>query len=143
MDKKRCFISSSAFVIVTFFFYLTFTNQHDSLIESWSKPFVNIFAPLDTGRPSDNGVDEAENVTSNNTAPSFRARVSEYYPRIPIHIYTQNIPNESNTSKLILLGNGFFGVRNWDGALAGKTSTKISKILHSNILFTLECRLFQ
>jgi hypothetical protein len=137
MDKKRGFVLSSAFVVVTFFVYVTLTNQHGSFFESLPETFIGFFAPVDSLKPSDHAIDEADNDTGNDTMPPFRVRISDYYPRIPIHIYTHDIPSESNKSKLILFGNGFFGTRNWDGAFGGKTSAKISKILRLNILFTL------
>ncbi|CAF2827386.1 unnamed protein product [Rotaria sp. Silwood2] len=52
----------------------------------------------------------------------FEIRVSDYYPRLPIHIFTQNISFIGNTSKLILLGNGFFGDRDWGIASSSKSS---------------------
>ncbi|CAF1520848.1 unnamed protein product [Rotaria sordida] len=54
----------------------------------------------------------------------FETRFSNIYPHLPIHIFTQNLSLVDNTSKLILLGNGFFGDRNWRFAVPGRSSTE-------------------
>mgnify|MGYP006897135787 CR=1 FL=1 len=53
----------------------------------------------------------------------FKSRLSRYYPHLPIHIFTQNLSLVDNASKLILLGNGFFGDRHWGIAPPGQSST--------------------
>ena len=143
MDKRRCFVFSLAFFVITFVSCLTFTNQYAFFLESLPKPLIDIFTAVDSPTPTNSSINKTENATSNNTAQPFRSRVSDYYPRMPIHIYTQDIPPQSSPTKLILLGNGFFGTRNWDGSLEGNTSTKISKMLHFDIASTEGCLLFQ
>jgi hypothetical protein len=72
------------------------------------------------------------NQTNNNF--TFESRVSDYYPRLPIHIFTQNLSFIDNTSKLILIGNGFFGDRDWGIAKPNRSSREIST---NNELFIL------
>jgi len=57
----------------------------------------------------------------------FESRVSDYYPHLPIHIFTQNLSLIGNTTKLILIGNSFFGDRDWGISVPGRSSTQISK----------------
>ena len=143
MDEKRCFVFSLAFLVILFVPFLSFTNRYVSLLESLPKPLINIFTADESRTPTTSSINKTQNATSNKTAQPFRSRVSDYYPHIPIQIYTQDVPPQISPTKLILLGNGFFGTRNWDGSLEGNTSTKISKMLHFDITFIVDCLLFQ
>jgi len=69
-------------------------------------------------------ISEIEQITENLT---FESRLFDYYPHLPIHIFTQNLSLIGNTSKLILLGNTFFGRRTWNICLPGLSSTETSK----------------
>lgn len=44
---------------------------------------------------------------------TFKSRLSSVYPYLPIHMYSQNLSLLRNKSKLILVGNAFFGDRTW------------------------------
>ncbi|CAF3843286.1 unnamed protein product [Rotaria sp. Silwood1] len=55
----------------------------------------------------------------------FQTRFADSYPHLPILLFTQNLSLTGNTSKLILLANGFFNSRDWEGIGAPhKTSTQ-------------------
>lgn len=72
---------------------------------------------------------EHENQTDtyeNRSNVEFQSRVSAWYPHLSIHMFTQNLSLLSNTTKLILIGNPFFGDRNWGMAIPGRTSQEIS-----------------
>ncbi|CAF3419354.1 unnamed protein product [Rotaria socialis] len=60
--------------------------------------------------------------------PLFQSRTSSYYPHLPIHIYNQNLSSLRNRSKLILMGNGFFGDGSWGLNTKTGTSTELSKM---------------
>lgn len=78
---------------------------------------------------------------SNVSEPLFQPRLTPYYPYIPIHMYSQNLSGLKNTSKLILLGNGFFGDATWGVGGTGKSSstrskkTRIHQIIFIKIVF--------
>jgi hypothetical protein len=77
-------------------------------------------------------INNQTNISTLELLPSikqFESRISDYYPRLPIHIHTQNISLIGNTSKLILLGNGFFGERDWGIASSKRSSTEISNYI--------------
>ncbi|UJR27299.1 hypothetical protein I4U23_008594 [Adineta vaga] len=60
-------------------------------------------------------------IDNNLTQSIFQARSYPYYPQFPILIYTQNLSLLQNTSKLILLGNGFFEDPTWGMTASGKS----------------------
>ena len=100
--------------------YLVLTNNYTSLIRSlkipsiWPYRSVGLFAENTT----------VINGTKFNS--SFESRLSNWYPHLPIHIFSQSITSIGNTSKLILIGNGFFGGRNWGIAVPGRSSVEMS-----------------
>ena len=63
----------------------------------------------------------------NFSQPLFQSHPFPYYPHLPIHIYTQNLTSLRNISKLILLGNEYFGDTRWGLNVKGKPSAEISK----------------
>jgi len=59
---------------------------------------------------------------------SFKIRFyNDYYPHLPIHIYTEDLNISSNTSKLILLANPFFADVTWRFVSNDKSPEEISK----------------
>ncbi|CAF4028024.1 unnamed protein product [Rotaria sordida] len=54
----------------------------------------------------------------------FETRFYDYYPHLPIHIFTQNLSLIRNTSKLILLENGLYGDPNWRINALNQSSTE-------------------
>ena len=56
----------------------------------------------------------------------WESRLFQYYPRLPILIYNQNLKRSFNCSKTILIGTGFFGTPDW-GATKGNSSREHSK----------------
>ncbi len=96
---------------------LTNTNHYTLLLKTLDIPF----------KKSNKTVNNISKINQINISSTFESRVSEYYPRLPIHIYTQDLSSIGNTSKLILLGNGFFGDRTWGTFRSGQSSTEQSK----------------
>lgn len=70
---------------------------------------------------------ESIDLLANSTLQPFPASLDNFYPHLPIHIYTKTIPLNVNKSKLILLGNGFFGDRSWGIPGVDKNSSETSK----------------
>jgi hypothetical protein len=100
----------------TVFIYFLLTNHYISVIQSIHVPFAQSYRSPD------------KILITNNTESNFtfESRLSEFYPRLPIHIFTQNLSLIGNRSKLILIGNGFFGDRDWGIASSGRSSREIS-----------------
>jgi hypothetical protein len=105
-----CWITISTIIIC-----LLFTNEY--IFES-----VEIF--FSTSSPSCNTSDHDG---GNISRSEFKSHIPDYYPYLPIHIYTQNLTSMRNTTKLILLANGFFGNANWGLNSIGKSSKELSK----------------
>lgn len=102
--------------------YLSFTNHYSSILQSLRIPFILSYARFNLLSKNISKI----NQTQINLI--FESRLSDYYPRLPIHIFTQNLSLIHNKTKLILIGNSFFGDRNWGGfAAPGQSSTKIRK----------------
>jgi len=57
----------------------------------------------------------------------FQSGVSNYYPNLPLYIFTQSLSLIGNRSKLILLGNTFFGDPTWRFFVPRNASTKTSR----------------
>lgn len=100
--------------------YLSLTNNYTSLFQRLNIPFIFAHTPFE--------INFENSTIINQTKPesTFESRVSEYYPRLPIHIFTQNLSLLTNTTKLILIGNGFFGSRGWGIVGSKQSSTQIS-----------------
>lgn len=60
-----------------------------------------------------------------NPQPIFQPLISSYYPQLPIHMFNQNLTTLKNETKLILLGNGFFGSENWGLSSIEQPSTEL------------------
>ena len=102
--------------------YLSFTNYYSSILQSLSIPSILSYAPFDILYENISMINQTQ------TNLIFESRLSDYYPRLPIHIFTQNLSLIDNKTKLILIGNSFFGDRNWGGfAAPGRSSTQSSK----------------
>jgi len=97
--------------------YFLFSNQYDTIIHKLKIPFQKL-------NLSKNESIIDEQIPLNFT---FESRLSSTYPYLPIHIYTQNLSllNKKN-SKLILVGNGFFGTRSWNLFEKNESSKSIS-----------------
>lgn len=100
--------------------YVSFTNNYTAFLHQFNIPSILSFTKI---------VNISENFTEINEIESnltFESRLSTYHPRLPIHVFTQNISLLTNTTKVILIGNGFFGNRHWGIAVPGRSSTAIS-----------------
>jgi len=65
----------------------------------------------------------------NQTITVFQPIIPEnFYPHLPIHMFTQNLSAMKNISKLILLGNGFFGDEKWGLQAIGNSPNELSKL---------------
>lgn len=126
--------------ICTFIFYLFVTNHYDILIfQSLKLKIPSINFPAMSNSLSNISIQvNATNESSSSSSRTFEFEnlVSNYYPRLSIHIFTQNISLIGNSSKLILLGNGFFGDRNWGLGMSSKSSTQKSKLKIFILIYT-------
>ncbi len=119
MVFRKClkYIRLLILCLSTIVIYLLFRN-HDTLIsQSLNVPFM-------ISNTSDDIISEIKQIKENLT---FESRLFDYYPHLPIHIFTQKLSLIGNTSKLILLGNTFFGRQTWDICTPGRSSTETSK----------------
>jgi hypothetical protein len=139
MEYKKYFKGFLLIVLSTVVIYLIFTNHYTTILQSLNIPFVTSYTTGDilpvnismdnlTFKSSSSIKVPINNLTSESSSSikEFESRISEYYPRIPIHIFTQNLSLIGNTSKLILLANGFFGERDWGIGSPKKSSTEKS-----------------
>ena len=109
--------------------YLLFDKQYFPILKSIEIP------PILTSKSSDRNIySKYDRIRKENNISKidfkFQSLIPSYYPQLPIHMFTQNLSSLRNQSKLILLGNGFFGDEKWGLRAVGKTSTEISKILN-------------
>jgi hypothetical protein len=96
----------------TVFICFILTNHYVSVIPSLvDVPFIQSYVSLD--------------ILPRNISIASEFEFN-FYPRLPIHIFTQNLSLIGNSNKLILIGNGFFGDRNWRFFVPGRSSQKIS-----------------
>jgi hypothetical protein len=119
IQKYIKYIGLVILCLSTVIIYFLLTNRYTSVVQSLNFPFIISYT----------SVDISENITTINETISnlpFESRLSNWYPHLPIHIFTQNLSLLSDTSKLILIGNGFFGDRDWGVAPPGRSSTEIS-----------------
>ncbi|CAF0980177.1 unnamed protein product [Rotaria sordida] len=112
----KYFLNFCLIIIGTTILYLLSTNSYfynlqlvqiDWSISSNSHNNVDLISNI---------IKEKENMWKINlqfSQPLFQSRLSPYHPYLPIHIYTQNLSSLRNISKLILLGNEFFGDETW------------------------------
>lgn len=113
-------------ILVLFFTYFTITNQYEYIARTLSRRIYSSNTPKNL---------ENIDVFANSTHKTLLKALDDYYPKLPIHIYTQTIPSTVNTSKLILLGNGFFGDRSWGIPGVNKNSSDTSKNLRFFFVF--------
>lgn len=71
-------------------------------------------------------LNKSENQTHNQIQSNKSQLTFGLYPQLPILFHEVNMSRPENRTKLILLGNSFFGDRIWDFAAADKTSEKMS-----------------
>ncbi len=129
MENPKYFKYFCILALSTVLIYFIVTKNHIHTLTTLNIPFILSYVPTDLYFVNTSISNQTNNsiVDLSFSTKQFEARLSDYYPRLPIHIYTQNLSLIGNTSKLILLGNGFFGDRGWDGLVsAGKSSTQIS-----------------
>ncbi len=111
-------------------FYLIFDKQY-FLSSKLIKIFVVKTESSDTNvRSTFDYIRKENNISRINlkfSQPLFQSSIPSYYPRLPIHIFTQNLTSLKNVTKLILLGNEWFGYKNWGIGGIGKSSTELSK----------------
>lgn len=106
--------------LITVSLYLVLTNNYQPIFQLIRIRLVAVKQPEIS----------IENRTITNKTPSdviFTPRLSAWYPHLPIHIFTQNLSRLSNTSKLILIANGFFGDRNWGIPIGSGSPSQMSK----------------
>lgn len=109
------------FGIVIFGFYFLVSNRYVDITHTLKIPFVILNFSTNTNKPVT--IQYLSNYT-------FESRLSSTYPYLPIHIYAQNLSLlNKNKSKLIYVGNGFFGGRSWGffekNESSAKTMTKL------------------
>lgn len=66
------------------------------------------------------------NSTSIDSSGSYQPSISPYHPHLPILLLTENFTSLKNTTKLILLANGFFDSEKWGLNSMDQSSTAIS-----------------
>jgi hypothetical protein len=119
--KYFCLLILSLCTVVIYFLL---TNHYTLVLRSLNIPYTSV----------DLYSSEILLINQTNNNFTFESRVSDYYPRLPIHIFTQNLSFIDNTSKLILIGNGFFGDRDWGIAKPNRSSREISTNIELFIL---------
>ncbi|CAF0797699.1 unnamed protein product [Rotaria sordida] len=136
MEYQKYFKYFCLFVLCTFLFYLFVTNDYTRILVSLKIPFITSLNIINSSRENsliinltNNSIIELSSITN-----QFETRLSDYYPHLPIHIFTQNLSLTGNTSKLILLGNGFFGTRDWGIASSSRSSTEKMTAIHCPFL---------
>ena len=132
MEREKYFKQFGLLALGTLFVYLILTNQYVLALQSIRIPFVDSSDKSRTNSITIKSMNET-NVSSGSLPISamkpFEVLLPVYYPRLPIHMYTHNATFTGNGSKLILLGNGFFGDRKWGlSALGTGDSTKLSRL---------------
>ncbi|CAF1203569.1 unnamed protein product [Rotaria sp. Silwood1] len=128
MEYQKIFKYFCLFILCTFLCYLLITNDYSHILYSLKMPFItsnntnnSLIKNFLIINQTNNSIVELSSII---IKKEFENRLSDYYPQLPIHIFTQNISLIGNTSKLILLGNGFFGGRDWGIASASQSSTQ-------------------
>jgi hypothetical protein len=96
------------------------TNHYVSVIPLLNVSFIQSYVSLHIFPGNISITNETEfNYT-------FESRLFDFYPHLPIHIFTQNLSLIGNRSKLILFGNRFFGDPHWRFLVPGRSSQQIS-----------------
>jgi len=111
-------------------FYLFFNKQFFLILQSIQIPILTIKSSDQNIHSTSGRIRRKNNISRTDLKfprPLFQSYVPSYYPYLPIHIFTQNLTSLNNVSKLILLGNEFFGDQKWGIGGIGKSSTEISK----------------
>lgn len=106
--------------LITIASYILLSNQNTLVLKSFNIPFRIPYISVDLF---------SKNVSIINGIKmnfEFESRIYDYYPHLPIHIFTQDLSLIGNKSKLILLGNGFFRDRYWGFAKPNRSSKEIS-----------------
>ncbi|CAF1274794.1 unnamed protein product [Rotaria sordida] len=123
-------------VLCVYLFYLLFTNGYSDTLESLTISFIPSFNIVNSSTKNsliinqgNNSIFELPSITN-----QFETRFFDYYPHLPIHIFTQNLSLIGNASKLILLGNGFFGDRHWRLGPLNESSTEKMTALYCPFL---------
>lgn len=107
-------------VVIIIIFYFLFDTKYFSILQSIQIP-TSIIKSFD--KTSDQ-IRKENNISR--IYLKFSPSIPSYYPQLPIHIFTQNLTSLKNQSKLILLGNEFFGDQQWGLNSIGKSSTELS-----------------
>ena len=123
--KYLCLSSLSMFSI-----YLLVINRNNLVQISFKIPMAisNTTCTLCSENTSIRNRTKDSNLKLLSLETQFKSRYSDYYPHLPIHIFTQNLSLTGNISKLILLGNGFSGRRDWGIGSPNRSSTEKSTI---------------
>ncbi|UJR21917.1 hypothetical protein I4U23_024987 [Adineta vaga] len=127
MEYFKYFKFFCIFTLIILILYIVLTKPYSYSLPSLHLPFIELYVRnyLDPTNITLNNVTNDTIDTVSSIGNEFQIGQSIYYPQLPIHMFTQNLSLNGNHSKLILLGNGFFGDRTWEGiATDGKTSTQ-------------------
>ncbi|CAF0938105.1 unnamed protein product [Adineta ricciae] len=128
MDYPKYFKYFCIFTLFILIVYAVITRPYSYALRSLHISLVELYTrrdPFSTNTSLVNGTNSVVNNDLPLVTSEFHTRRSVYHPQLPIHIFTQNLSLIGNNSKLILLGNGFFGDRTWEGAgSGGKTSAQ-------------------
>ncbi|CAF1178640.1 unnamed protein product [Adineta steineri] len=119
MEYRKYFKYFCIFTSTTVLLYVILTKYYTNtlpLLLSYTKEYLN---------SNNTSITNESKIEKIPPIKEFQSSLSNYHPRLPIHIFTQNLSLIGNTSKLILLGNGFFGDQTWEGSFRpNKTSTE-------------------
>ena len=125
MRYRSWFAFCLLLIVIIVIFYSFYTEEYFIILPSLQIP-TTAFLSSHTNLHSLSDLLAIAN-NSEYSQPLFQSRLSPYYPRLPIHIYTQNVTSLKGPAKLILLGNGFFGDKTWGFSAIGKSPTELSK----------------
>jgi hypothetical protein len=120
MKYQKCLLCFGLIVVSTVILYLLLTNEYLIL--------KSIYTPVTSLVSISNPIEEIiSGINLNYSQPLFQSHLSPCHPYLHIHLYTQNLSSLKDPSKLILLGNGFFGDENWGINMKAKSPIERSK----------------
>lgn len=139
MSKRTYLKLFCVLSLVTMMIYVSFISQRIPVTSSIRIHVIEVIAEyLKSFSVISKALNVSKTARDDFSDMIFASHSSGHYPRLSAHVYRENYTLLGNTSKLILLANGFFGVRSW-GLDLESTSSKLSRIAHSFDFFTSIC----
>ncbi|CAF0895018.1 unnamed protein product [Rotaria sordida] len=131
MEYQKYFKYLCLFVLCAYLFYLLVTNDYIDTLKPLKIPLITSFNIVNSSTKNFLKIDQENDsiFKLSSITNQFETRFYDYYPHLPIHIFTQNLSLIGNTSKLILLENGLYGDPNWRiNALNQSSTAKMTEL---------------